>query len=97
MGKKKMNSEQKEKGIRKEEFFTKRMRNGLAYVEDEITPFTGVFVFRYGNGVVKEYEPFVEGLKEGINERFYENGSIKESNTFINGSLNGDSFIFPFS
>ena len=94
MGKGKMSNKQGEKGIRKEEFFRKRMRNGLTYVEDETTPFTGIFVFKYGNGKIKEYEPFVNGIKEGVHEKFYENGNVKETNTFVNGSLNGDSIQF---
>ena len=60
--------------LRKEEFYKNQMINGLIYISGEEDPFSGVLVYRYPNGDVKETETYVYGLKEGVNEKCYENG-----------------------
>ena len=48
-------------------------RNGLTYIPNETTPFTGVYITTYPNGQKKIEGNYKDGKKEGLTTWWFEN------------------------
>ncbi len=64
-------------------------RNGLTYIPNETTPFTGVYILSYLNQQKKEETHYKEGKKEGLTTKWYENGQKQEEGNFKDDKKEG--------
>ena len=64
-------------------------RNGVTYLADEETPFTGRAESFYENGQKEMEWNYKDGMKEGLRTEWYENGQKKAEATFKDGKREG--------
>ena len=64
-------------------------RNGLYYVANETTPFTGTFETKFSNGQKQSTANFKDGKENGLVTFFFENGQKESEVNYKNGKING--------
>ena len=64
-------------------------RDGLKYLPDRESPYSGRTVSRYENGQEKEDGNYRDGLREGPFVKWYANGQKMEEAAYINGKIDG--------
>lgn len=52
-------------------------KDGLMYEENSYTPFTGITVAYFSNGVLESEVTWYEGRTEGLVKEYYDNGNPK--------------------
>jgi antitoxin component YwqK of YwqJK toxin-antitoxin module len=52
-------------------------RDGVTYHQDTNEPITGTVVSFYDNGQLRWRENYKDGNRDGLSERFYENGQLQ--------------------
>ena len=68
----------------------KQVRNGIVYVVNSDTPFTGTMVGKYPNGQIKVMEEFKDGKYQGEQFYYYENEQKEEKIFYVNGFPEGE-------
>jgi antitoxin component YwqK of YwqJK toxin-antitoxin module len=66
-------------------------RNGLTYIPNETTPFTGVYILSnwYKNGQKQAELHYKDGKQEGLVTSWYENGQKKSEGNYKDGKREG--------
>ena len=64
-------------------------RNGLVYVPNEATPFTGTLEKEFSNGQKQSEANYKDGKENGLATTFFDNGQKKADENYKNGQLNG--------
>ena len=64
-------------------------RNGLTYIPNETTPFTGVYITTYPNGQKQEEINYKDGKQEGLTIAWFENGQNKVERNYKDGKQEG--------
>ncbi|HRY31692.1 MAG TPA: toxin-antitoxin system YwqK family antitoxin [Bacteroidales bacterium] len=64
-------------------------KNKLKYLEGSTEPFTGICMLRYAGGQPMMETPYVNGLPEGIEKAWYENGNLMSEISLKAGKFNG--------
>lgn len=64
-------------------------RNGVFYVINEDTPFSGKAVVIHPNGQLSFENIYVNGKKEGLYRMWYQNGQLISESTYVNGVMEG--------
>ncbi len=77
-------------GERRESLTKKQERDGLIYVVNEQSAYTGIFFEQYDNGQFKIELPCKDGKLEGIRKEWYENGQLKSETPYKDGKFAGD-------
>ena len=71
--------------INSESDFNKiQFREGVAYLPNQITPFTGAALSKYSNGQMKISFNYLNGFQVGRQQEWYENGQLKAELTISN-------------
>ena len=74
-----------ERKVQVEEVF-KNANTDIVYVQGEQTPYTGIIEIKFPNGKTQALMPYKNGVEDGINIIYYENGNIEyEKNVSNNG------------
>ncbi len=81
------------KELREVPIKNKIYKNGLAYVEGEKIPFTGVFTNRY-IGHLLYFEEYKNGLLDGAKMWFGDDGSLGMKKSFIEGKETGEQVTY---
>jgi antitoxin component YwqK of YwqJK toxin-antitoxin module len=77
-------------GVRWEPVSKRQVRNYIAYVVNEQTPFTGVFFTKQENGKLAEKEPYTNGKIDGVKKRWYPDGkTLAREEPYTNGKIDG--------
>lgn len=71
------------------DIFEKNMKNGIAYKNDETTPYTGLFGAVI-DGQINHYESYKDGLLDGESAWYSRTGTKLLSETYTKGKLNGE-------
>ena len=66
---------------------TIQQRNGLTYIPNETTPFTGIYIRTYPNGQKQKEINYKDGKKEGLTINWYENGQKESEGNYKDGIL----------
>ena len=64
-------------------------RDGLAYLPNQTTPFTGVYITTYPNGQKQEEINYKDGKQEGLVTKWYENGQKQSERNYKDGKQEG--------
>jgi len=64
-------------------------RDGLIYIPNETTPFTGVYILSYLNQQKKEETHYKDGIPKGLTTGWYENGQKKSEGNVKDGKQEG--------
>ncbi len=64
-------------------------RDGLAYIPNETTPFTGVNISTYPNQQKKAEIHYKDGKQEGLTTFWYENGQKQLEGNYKDGKVEG--------
>ncbi len=64
---------------RVENFFDQITFNGRVFIKGEDMPYTGKLICKYSNDILKEEADYIDGIKNGIDKKYYPNGYLKES------------------
>jgi len=67
----------------------KQERNGLVYLPNETTPFTGVFVGWYENGTKRAESHYIDGKENGLSTLWHRNGQKKSERNYKDGKEDG--------
>ena len=68
---------------------TVQERDGLIYIPNETTPFTGVYIPTYPNGQKKEERNVKDGKQEGLTINWFENGQKESEINYKDGKAEG--------
>jgi len=63
--------------------------DGVYIAPDTGLPFTGLAKWHYDNGQLKTYINYEDGIRNGLNEDFFEDGLLAEKSIYIDGKRNG--------
>ncbi|MFC1745362.1 TraB/GumN family protein [Candidatus Riflebacteria bacterium] len=74
---------------RREPIYRYNKRNGLVYIENEQTPFTGIAFTEYSNGKLNAEQSYKNGELNGIRKQWYENEQLKLEGDYKDGKAEG--------
>ena len=67
---------------------------GIAYVQGEQTPFTGVVEVKFDNGKVQALMEIKDGLLDGKTITYFPNGKVQSRENYKNGYEEGANIIY---
>ena len=67
-------------------------KDGLVYLPNEKSPYTGEVSYKYPNDNVGLKGTYLHGLKSGLWQEWYDNGKIKEESNYSKGKYSNDSY-----
>ena len=69
-------------------------RNGIAYVKGEITPFSGILIYRRNGIDIAGIYFYENGRAQGNTYDYYDNGQMRNKGKNINDKLEGEGFEY---
>ena len=69
-------------------------RDGIRYLINEKTPFSGVAVKTSETGEITRLKSYKDGKFDGESLSFYNNGQVREKESYKNGKKHGEFIIY---
>ena len=75
-------------------FSNLEVRDGIRYLINEKTPFSGVAVKTSETGEITRLKSYKDGKFDGESLSFYNNGQVREKESYKNGKKHGEFIIY---